>query len=333
MTDKANLIAVRGLTKFFPVGGGILSQSRQHVRAVDHVDFEIARQETFGLVGESGCGKTTIGRLLLRLMEPTSGEMHFAGADLMALKPKDLRAWRRRAQIVFQDPYASLNPRMRVADIIGFSLYVHGLGAPDRDSEIRRLLELVGLGSELGRRFPHQLSGGQSQRVGIARALSVDPEFVVLDEPVSALDVSIQAQILNLLKDLQDSLGLTYLFISHDLGVVEHMSGRVAVMHLGKIVEVAVSGDLYRMPAHPYTQALLDAIPLPTAEPRPPRASAVGELPSAIDPPSGCRYRTRCPLAASICAEIEPPLDEIRPGHFVACHRVAESLQKRARVV
>jgi len=312
------LVRVRGLVKHFPVEG-----SDDVVRAVDGVTFEIFEGETLGLVGESGCGKSTVGRCILRLIEPTAGEVSFEGRDVLALSRRELRTLRREMQIIFQDPYASLNPRMRVRDIVGESLVIHGL--KDREQRRERVAELlrkVGLDPDYMNRYPHEFSGGQRQRIGIARALALNPKLIVADEPVSALDVSVQAQVVNLLQDLQGEFGLTYLFISHGLAVVEHISTRVAVMYLGRIVEVASAEELYARPLHPYTQALLSAIPIPDPQRKRERIILTGDVPTPINPPSGCRFRTRCPMAIAECARIDPDLREISPGHRVACIRV-----------
>jgi oligopeptide/dipeptide ABC transporter ATP-binding protein len=296
------------------------------LRAVDGVTFSINRGETFGLVGESGCGKSTTGRCILRLIEPTNGEVSFGGENLLALGPKELRIRRRDMQIIFQDPYASLNPRMRVGQIIEEPLVIHRTGDREkRRARVDELLRLVGLEPEHARRYPHEFSGGQRQRVGIARALALDPKFIVCDEPVSALDVSVQAQIVNLLQDLQEQLGLTYLFISHGLSVVEHISTRVGIMYLGKLVEVASSEKIFKNAQHPYTRALLSAIPIPDPEVKRERLPLKGDIPNAINPPSGCRFRTRCPIAELRCAESEPELVEVEQDHFVACMVVAPS--------
>ena len=313
-----NLVRVRGLFKHFPVAG-----SDDLVRAVDGVTFEILRGETLGLVGESGCGKSTVGRCLLRLIEPTRGEIYFGDEDVLALSGGRLRALRREMQIIFQDPYASLNPRMRVRDIVGEPLKIHGLGNKmERRARVAELLRKVGLDPDYMHRYPHEFSGGQRQRLGIARALALNPKLIVADEPVSALDVSVQAQVINLLEDLQKEFGLTYLFISHGLAVVEHISTRVAVMYLGRIVEVTSAAELYARPLHPYTRALLSAIPIPDPTRKRERIVLEGDVPTPINPPSGCRFRTRCPEAIAECAQIDPDLREVAPGHTVACIRV-----------
>jgi oligopeptide transport system ATP-binding protein len=321
--DNGSLIEVKGLKKYFPAGGGLLGAGGDTVKAVDDVSFNIRRGETFGLVGESGCGKSTTGRCILRLIEPTAGEVRFEGRDLRALDAGHLRHLRREMQIIFQDPYASLNPRMQVGQIIAEPLVIHRVGAGrERRERVAELLERVGLKPEHAARYPHEFSGGQRQRIGIARALALNPKFIVCDEPVSALDVSVQAQIVNLLQDLQEQLGLTYLFISHGLSVVEHISTRVGIMYLGKLVEVAPSEAIFRNPLHPYTRALLSAIPVPDPDARRERLSLEGEIPTAIKPPSGCRFRTRCPIAEPECAEDDVQLVEVEDEHFVACRLV-----------
>jgi oligopeptide transport system ATP-binding protein len=321
------LIAAHHLQKHFPVKlGGILSRQKGMIRAVDGVDFEIRRGETLGLVGESGSGKSTIGRLLLRLLTPTHGEIHFNGQDIARLNEAQLRPLRRHMQMVFQDPFSSLNPRRTVGESVGYPLKVQRVCQSTRELEerVRHLFDVVGLEPYFMNRYPHEFSGGQRQRVGIARALALNPQFIILDEPVSALDVSIQAQVLTLLQELQDHFRLTYLFISHDLNVVEYLSTRVMVIYLGKVAELASAEELYRMPLHPYTQALLSANPpLAPTEASAGRIVLKGEIPSPLDVPSGCRFRTRCPIAMARCAEVEPPMLEVAPGHHVACHAVA----------
>jgi len=315
------LLRVVGLQKHFPVRSGLFRRSGQKVMAVEGVSLEIAAGETLGLVGESGCGKSTLGRVILRLTEPNAGTIAFRGEDITNLRGDRLRARRKEMQIIFQDPYSSLNPRMTVGSIVGEALSIHQLGSRrDRRERVVRLLQEVGLHPDAYGRYPHEFSGGQRQRVGIARALAVEPSFIVCDEPVSALDVSIQAQILNLLMDLQERRGLTYLFISHDLRVVELISDRVAVMYLGRIVELAATTDLYRLPLHPYTTALLSAVPTPDPERKRKRIILAGDVPSPIAPPPGCPFHPRCNHATDICKTILPALTERRPGHLVACH-------------
>jgi len=323
VSSAASLLEVRDLVKHFRVGGGLFGGRAGVVRAVDGVSFEIRRGETLGLVGESGCGKTTTGRCILQLERPTSGQIVFEGRDLTVLGEDELRPIRRKMQVIFQDPYSSLNPRMTVGQIIAEPLAVHGI-VPDRTQRAQRVSELlshVGLLPQHGRRYPHQLSGGQRQRVGIARALAVEPSLIVCDEPVSALDVSIQAQIINLLEDLQAQFGLTYLFVAHDLSVVRHISDRVAVMYLGKIVEITDRKSLYDIPLHPYTKALLSAVPIPDPELEAQRERVVlgGEVPSPLNPPPGCVFHPRCPIAVDRCRVEVPDLREIRPGHRAAC--------------
>ena len=314
--NNNKLVSVQSLVKHFPTDEGPL-------RAVDSVTFDIISGETLGLVGESGCGKSTAGRCILRLIEPTSGDVSFEGRDLTAMSKGELRAWRREAQIIFQDPAASLNPRMKIGDAVAEPLVIHKIGTKqDRRDRVAWLLGKVGLDPDYINRYSHELSGGQLQRVGVARALALNPKLIVADEPVSALDVSVQAQVVNLLQDLQKEFGLTYLFISHGLAVVEHISTRVAVMYLGRIVEIATATDLYANPLHPYTVALLSAIPIPDPREKRDRIILKGDVPTARNPPSGCRFRTRCPMAIDECARVDPELREIAPGHAAACIRV-----------
>jgi oligopeptide transport system ATP-binding protein len=329
------LVEIKNLVKNFPIKGGILSREVASVKAVSDVSLTINRGETLGLVGESGCGKSTLGRCILRLIEPTSGQVLFNGEDVTKMASGDLRRLRRKMQIIFQDPYASLNPRMTVGNIIGEPLDIHGLYKGERGQRVRKLLDLCGLRAEAVNRYPHEFSGGQRQRICIARALAVEPEFIVCDEPVSALDVSIQSQILNLMMDLQEELKLTYLFISHDLKVVEHVSSRVAVMYLGKIVEMAGAEDIYADPQHPYTRALLSAIPIPDPTQRRDRIILQGDVPSPINPPAGCYFHPRCPIAKENCKSAFPPLDphSSRPNahasaHLAACYYAGHSITK-----
>jgi oligopeptide transport system ATP-binding protein len=320
--SDAPLLRVRGLRKHFPITGGILAREVARVHAVDSVSFDIAAGETLGLVGESGCGKSTTGRCILRLLEPSGGEVLFSGQDVTRLDRSALRALRRDMQIIFQDPFASLNPRHTVGGIIGEALDIHGLtkSPAEREARIVDLLETVGLRPDHMRRFPHEFSGGQRQRIGIARALAVEPKLIVCDEPVSALDVSIQAQVINLLEDLQERFNLTYLFIAHDLSVVEHISNRVAVMYLGRVVELAPSRALYENPRHPYTEALLSAVPIPDPKVKRQRIMLQGDVPNPINPPAGCHFHPRCPIAEKRCAQETPELRESAPGHWVSCH-------------
>jgi oligopeptide transport system ATP-binding protein len=317
-TETKDLLSVRNLVKYFPIEG-----SDEVLKAVDGVTFEIKAGETLGLVGESGCGKSTVGRCILRLYEPTSGQIFFEGREITYAPNDELRRIRREMQIIFQDPYSSLNPRLNILSIVGEPLKIHGVGDKrERRERVADLLQKVGLDPAYITRYPHEFSGGQRQRIGIARALALNPKLIVCDEPVSALDVSVQAQVVNLLQDLQDEFGLTYLFISHGLAVVEHISNRVAVMYLGKIVEVANAAELYANPLHPYTKALLSAIPIPDPKQKRDRIVLTGDVPTPINPPSGCRFRTRCPWAIDDCAKVVPELREISPGHTAACIRV-----------
>jgi len=330
MENNGNLIEVKSLKKYFPTSAGLFGAGDVVVKAVDDVSFNIRSGETFGLVGESGCGKSTIGRCILRLIEPTSGTVSFLGQDLLSLGSDALRRLRRDMQIIFQDPYSSLNPRMTVGQIVGEPLEIHNGGDSrvSRRERVAELLKLVGLDPDHARRYPHEFSGGQRQRIGIARALALKPRFIVCDEPVSALDVSVQAQVVNLLQDLQEQLGLTYLFISHGLSVVQHISTRVGIMYLGKLVEIAPSDEIFRNPLHPYTKALLSAIPVPDPAHRRERVPLRGEIPTALDPPSGCNFRTRCPIAEPQCADESPELVEVAPDHFVSCMVVAPHPKK-----
>ncbi|MFH1023103.1 MAG: dipeptide ABC transporter ATP-binding protein [Planctomycetota bacterium] len=326
MTNENPLLDVKNLVKHFPIRKGLFSRVVGHVRAVDGVSFAISRGKTLGLVGESGCGKTTAGRTILRLLEPTSGEVWFDGVDLASLGRAAMREMRRHLQIVFQDPYSSLNPRMTVEAIVGEALAVHRLAkGPERRQRVEELLALTGLPPDAMTRYPHEFSGGQRQRIGIARALSLSPKLIVCDEPISALDVSIQAQIINLFEDLQEKLGLAYLFIAHDLNVIEHISDDVAVMYLGEIVEHAPAAELYENPIHPYTRALLSAIPVPDPKTKRRRILLPGDVPSPVNPPPGCRFHTRCPIAEDRCRSERPAFDERAPGHRAACHFVEKA--------
>ncbi|MBE7534135.1 MAG: dipeptide ABC transporter ATP-binding protein [Anaerolineales bacterium] len=321
--NKEALLNVEDLTMHFPIYKGLFRKQVGAVHAVDGVSFNVYRGETLGLVGESGCGKSTTGRAILQLYHPTRGTVNFEGRNLVEMKKEELRHMRRKMQMIFQDPYASLNPRMSVGEIIGEPLSVHKIASGKEIQErVARLLELVRLNPSFASRYPHEFSGGQRQRIGIARAVALQPSFIVCDEPISALDVSIQSQVVNLLQELQDQFNLTYLFIAHDLSMVRHISDRVAVMYLGVVMELADSNALYDNPLHPYTQALLSAVPIPdpVLESKRKRMLLEGDVPSPVNPPSGCRFRTRCPIAQPICAEQRPEFRELKPGHFVACH-------------
>ncbi len=325
MSENETILHVEHLVKHFPILAGIFQRQVGVVHAVDGISFSIRQGETFGLVGESGCGKSTAGRSILQLYRPTSGKVFFDGVDLVNLKSEGLRKMRQRMQMIFQDPYASLNPRMTIREIVGEPLVVHGASVNKEFNEkVDQLLKTVRLNPGFATRYPHEFSGGQRQRIGIARALALEPEFIICDEPISALDVSIQAQVINLLEDLQETLGLTYLFIAHDLSVVRHISDRVGVMYLGVLVESATRNELYHHPLHPYTQALLSAVPVPDpfVEEKRQRIILEGDVPSPVNPPSGCRFRTRCPLAEKICSEQIPEFREVGSEHWVACHLV-----------
>ena len=320
---QKDLISVKNLKKFFPVRGGLLQRVIAQVQAVDNVSFTIREGECLGLVGESGCGKTTVGRTMLRLTEPTAGSVMYEGVDVFKLKGRELKNMRRNMQIIFQDPYASLDPRMPIGESVIEGLKIHGIGSPrDRFDVALQTLKKVGLEDYHARRHPHEFSGGQRQRIGIARALALQPKFIVCDEPVSALDVSIQSQVLNILKDLQAEFGLTYLFIAHNLSVVEHISQRVAVMYLGKMVELADRDEMFRNPLHPYTQALMSAIPIPDPKIKRERIILTGDVPSPLKPPAGCRFHPRCPVAMDHCRVQEPEFKEVSPNHWAACWRV-----------
>lgn len=321
MAEKRALLSVRNLKKYFPIRSGVFMRTTGYVRAVDDVSFSVREGETLGLVGESGCGKSTTGRTVLRLIEPTEGEVEFDGIPLTKLSSEEMRKRRRDMQMVFQDPFASLNPRMTVGDILEEPLIVHGIGtAKERKEQVRELLRLVGMDEDHANRYPHQFSGGQRQRIGIARAVALRPKLIVADEPVSALDVSIQSQVLNLLEDLQEQFGLTYLFIAHDLSVVRHISDRVGVMYLGRLVELADRDELYDHPLHPYTQALLSAVPVPDPDAKRERIILQGDVPSPADPPKGCAFHPRCPHVMDICREVRPRFRDQGSDHFVACH-------------
>jgi peptide/nickel transport system ATP-binding protein/oligopeptide transport system ATP-binding protein len=315
------LVEVDNLVKYFPVRAGLLQRVVNQVKAVDDVSFFVKKGETLGLVGESGCGKTTVGRTMLRLIEPTGGAVRFEGRDVFSMTPREMKITRRDMQIIFQDPYASLDPRVPIGESVMEGLHIHKIGSPrERVDIMLETLKKVGLESYHSRRYPHEFSGGQRQRIGIARALALRPKFIICDEPVSALDVSIQSQVLNILKDLQAEFGLTYLFIAHNLSVVEHVSNRVAVMYLGKMVEMTSREELFRNPMHPYTQALMSAIPVPNPRLKRQRTILKGDVPSPLNPPRGCRFHPRCPVAIEKCSQVEPAFLEVSPDHWVACH-------------
>ncbi|WP_433748233.1 ABC transporter ATP-binding protein [Falsibacillus pallidus] len=323
MTES--LLEIQDLKKHFPLTGGVFGKTVGHVKAVDGVSFSVRKGETLGIVGESGCGKSTTGRMLLRLIEPSDGSIKFEGKDITNLSKKDMRALRRDMQMVFQDPFASLNPRHTVEKILEEPLIVHGIGnAAERKQKVKEMLEVVGLSSYYAKRYPHQFSGGQRQRIGIARALMTRPKLIIADEPVSALDVSIQSQVLNLLEDLQKEFDLTYIFIAHDLGVVRHISDRVGVMYLGRMAELSDSDKLYEKPLHPYTQALLSAVPIPDPDFKRETILLQGDIPSPSNPPKGCAFHTRCPHSMEVCKSITPAFQEAEPGHYVACHLYSE---------
>lgn len=331
---KSPLLEVKGLKKYFDIKGGVLGRKVGDVKAVDNLSFTVEQGEILGIVGESGCGKSTAGKAILRLIEPTSGEIKFAGQDIMRLSAEEMRQLRRDMQIIFQDPYASLNPRHTVEKIIGEPLLVHGMTAKaDRNSRVQELVEVVGLSAYHMSRYPHQFSGGQRQRIGIARALANHPKLIICDEPVSALDVSVQSQILNLMEDLRDQFNLTYIFIAHDLSVVKHISDRVGVMYLGRIVELTNKNQLYDQPMHPYTQALLSAVPSPDPDVKRERVILQGDVPSPANPPKGCAFHTRCPFAFDLCKEVSPALNEVKESHFVACHLYTDGKISQAPVI
>ena len=327
--DKSILVQVQNLKKYFPVNSGLLFKRHVNdVKAVDDISFDIYRGETLGLVGESGCGKTTVGRTILQLYKPTSGKIIFNGVDLASLQENEIRKMREKMQMIFQDPFASLNPRMTVGSIISAPLDVHSaLNKKDKKERVQELLGIVGLNPDFVNRYPHEFSGGQRQRIGIARALAVNPDLVICDEPISSLDVSIQAQVVNLLEELQDNLGLTYLFIAHDLSMVRHISDRMIVMYLGKVMELADRNEIYLRPLHPYTQALISAVPIPDPTKASQRTRVIleGDIPSPINPPKGCNFNTRCPIATEECFVLEPEYRELKPEHFVACHHAKVS--------